>query len=267
MTHQTTYSGRLARGARTQARVLGALIIREMQTRFGRDNIGFLWLFVEPMLLMVGVSILQRLSHVIPQDGVDPIPFTITGYCAYMMFRSNVTRAAVTVLSNRVLMYHRQVTMFDILLARTLLELGATFIAMLVLLAGCVALGFGPVPARPLMLIAGMLTMFWFSTGIAMMICAAGEFFPVIERFVHPTTYLILPFSGMLFRIEWLPQSAREILRWAPLPQITEIIRQGVWSHLHSDYVDPPYLIMWCAITTLLGLLGLNVARQAVRFE
>jgi ABC-type polysaccharide/polyol phosphate export permease len=34
--------------------VLGALLIRELLTRYGRHNIGFLWLFVEPMIFTLG---------------------------------------------------------------------------------------------------------------------------------------------------------------------------------------------------------------------
>ena len=32
-------------------RVIGALLLRELLTRYGRNNIGFLWLFVEPRVL------------------------------------------------------------------------------------------------------------------------------------------------------------------------------------------------------------------------
>lgn len=31
-----------------QARVIRALVARELLTRYGRNNIGFLWVFVEP---------------------------------------------------------------------------------------------------------------------------------------------------------------------------------------------------------------------------
>jgi capsular polysaccharide transport system permease protein len=36
----------------------GRLMLREMMTRYGRHNIGFLWLFVEPMLFTLGVTAL-----------------------------------------------------------------------------------------------------------------------------------------------------------------------------------------------------------------
>ena len=40
---------KLAAGWRIQRRVIGALMIRELITRFGRENIGFLWVMVEPL--------------------------------------------------------------------------------------------------------------------------------------------------------------------------------------------------------------------------
>ena len=41
-----------------QRRVIFALLMREVLTRFGRHNIGFLWLFVEPMIFTLGVTAL-----------------------------------------------------------------------------------------------------------------------------------------------------------------------------------------------------------------
>ena len=41
-----------------QLRVLGALLMREIITRYGRDNLGFLWLFVEPMIFTLGITAL-----------------------------------------------------------------------------------------------------------------------------------------------------------------------------------------------------------------
>jgi len=48
---------------RIQLRVIGALLMRDVLTRFGRHNIGFMWMFVEPMILYclsVNVQIAER---------------------------------------------------------------------------------------------------------------------------------------------------------------------------------------------------------------
>jgi len=247
--------------------VLGALIIRELLTRFGRDNIGYVWFIVEPMMLAIGVTVSQAFAHIVLPESIQPVPFHIIGYISYMMFRSNVTRASVTVLSNRVLMYHRQVSMFDLLLARSILELAATSAAMIVLLSFAIWLGYAHFPDRPLLMITGMLMMFWFTTGVALVICAAGEFSLAVERLVHPMVYLSLPLSGMLFRLEWLPERLRDILKWFPLPQIIDIIRLGMFGQLRGDYINVPYLFAFCSVLTLIGLLALALARRRIEFE
>jgi capsular polysaccharide transport system permease protein len=41
-----------------QIRVLHALMMREVITRYGRDNLGVLWLVGEPMIFTIGVTTL-----------------------------------------------------------------------------------------------------------------------------------------------------------------------------------------------------------------
>ena len=44
---ETTFKQSLA----IQGRVINALLMREIITRYGRQNVGFLWLFIEPLLM------------------------------------------------------------------------------------------------------------------------------------------------------------------------------------------------------------------------
>ena len=41
-----------------QNRVIGALLMREMQQRWGRRNLGFAWLFVEPLIFAFPVLVM-----------------------------------------------------------------------------------------------------------------------------------------------------------------------------------------------------------------
>jgi capsular polysaccharide transport system permease protein len=252
-----------ADGLVIQSRVVGALILRELHTRFGRDNIGYLWFIAEPMLLASGVSFIHLVNHVPIPGGLDVVPFYVTGYCTYMMFRSNINRAAATIESNRTLLFHRQVTPFDMVLSRCLLEFAATFSAMLLLITLATALGFGHMPDRPLMMLTGMGLMLWFTFAGAMVIAAASEFSPVVERLVHPSTYLLLPISGMFFLIEWLPRSIQPYVALFPVAQLTEMVRMGEYAQIKSHWISLPYLVSVNAILTLIGLAYLRIARNA----
>lgn len=43
------------REIKNQARIIGALMMRELITRYGREGLGFLWLVLEPLVFCFGV--------------------------------------------------------------------------------------------------------------------------------------------------------------------------------------------------------------------
>jgi capsular polysaccharide transport system permease protein len=67
------------RGLKVQARVLNALMIRELMMRYGRGNIGFLWLIVEPMLLCAGVVGLRWMIQGHQEHGVPLVALLLSG--------------------------------------------------------------------------------------------------------------------------------------------------------------------------------------------
>ncbi len=263
----TGSSGRLLPALEIQSRVIGALILRELHTRFGRDNIGYLWFIVEPMMLATGITSVHLALHASLPQGFRVAPFYLSGYVSYMVFRSIVSRAPAIVISNKGLMYHQQVTLLDIILARSLLELAACICALSILIGVAVFLGMAEPPPRPVLVVLGMVVMTWLSTGLGMLICAGGEFFPIVERLVHPATYLALPISGMFFMTEWLSPPLRAMMRWVPLPQIIDIVRMGLFAQATGEDINPVYLLFWCTGTTILGLLALKLARRRMHFE
>lgn len=257
----------LAYGLKVQIRVVGAVIIRELHTRFGRDNIGYLWLILEPMLLSMGITLAHLASHTQLRGGFDIAPFYITGYVIFMIFRSSVNRSAATIESNRTLLYHRQVTLFDLAFARILLEVAACTLALAILLMGCQVFGLGSLPDRPMLMLASIGLMGWFSLGVTMLVTAASEEWTVVERLVLPVTYLLIPASGMLFVLEWLPEGAANLLKWLPLTQMLDLARMGQYGTFESTYVDMPYLLAWCTVLTFLGMLALRIIRRRTHVE
>src|SRR5687767_13916997 len=74
-----------------QRRVIGALMLREVITRFGRHNLGALWLVGEPMIFTLGVatvwSAMGMSNH---GSSISVIAFAITGYSSVLMWRNTV---------------------------------------------------------------------------------------------------------------------------------------------------------------------------------
>ncbi|MGV3456614.1 ABC transporter permease [Sphingomonas sp.] len=252
---------------RVQGNVIGALILRELHTRFGRANIGYLWLFAEPMLLAVAVALLHS-NHDLPiAGGIRPIPFAIAGYGLFIMFRSVVSRAETVIEANRPLLHHRPVTIPDMLIARMALEAVSTIVVLIVLLGGAWALGFADPPARPEAFAGAVALMCWFAFGLSMIVTAASHQSPVVGRLVHPLLYLSMPLSGAFFALSWFPQGVRDLLVWVPTVHIFELLKVGQFEAFESRWIDLPYVIGWCGALTLLGLLGLKHLRARIELS
>ena len=60
----------LAASWRVERRVIWALLLRETMTRYGRHNIGFFWIFFEPMLFTLGVTALWTATNSLHGTGL-----------------------------------------------------------------------------------------------------------------------------------------------------------------------------------------------------
>ena len=250
-----------------QARVVGAVMLRELHTRFGRNNIGYLWLVLEPMILALGISSFHLAAHVSLPFRFSPGTFYASGYITYIVFRNTVNRAAGVIESNKPLLFHRNVTLLDLTVARLLLDAIATTGAMIIILTTFVIFGLSPAPDRPWLIISGLALMSWLSFGVSAVVSGASEFSPLIERFVHPATYLLLPFSGMFYVLDELPRPLARITAVFPFPHIADLVRMGLRSDFNSTYLNIPYVIALCAGFTLIGLILLRMARRHMHFD
>lgn len=262
------YRSRTLDALDVQRHVIGALIIRELHTRYGRHNIGSLWMLLEPLLLASAVALLHVGNGGSHQGiGIRIIPFTITGYTVFMIFRSIVTRAESALESNRPLLFHRMVTILDLLFSRAILELVATTGALALLFILAVAFGLADLPTRPLRLMGGIVLLSWFSFALSMGIVTGVHFSKAFSKFVHPATYIAMPLSGAFFLLAWIPMPYREWLTWSPLNQIFEMVHSGVFESYDSPYFNPIYIIGWCMALTMLGLFLLRILRRHVHLS
>jgi capsular polysaccharide transport system permease protein len=253
--------GALLPALRVQLRVVGALTLRELGTRFGRDNLGYVWLFLEPALLGGAIGLVHHLSgHALP-GGVDVGTFWVVGYIPYYLLRGVLNRGPSAIAANQSLLYHRHVTLLDILLARDLLEAGATGGALVgfLLFFGLVA---DEWPREPAKIVLGMLLMFGLAHGAAMLLAAGSVYSDVIDRVTHLFTYLSLPITGAFFMVFWLPTELQRAALWVPTVHVFELVRDGQYGTLVPTHHDLPYLCGWVAALNLLGMAALRRARR-----
>ena len=253
--------------ARQQVRVIGALIIRELHTRFGRHRLGYLGLFFEPLLLGGMIALIHGSGlRGGGNSARSSFEFFSIGYILFFMYRGTINRAGGTIGSNRSLLYHRQVTLPDMFFARHIIEgVACTGVMFIFTLVG-IALD-GEVPDSPMKMIFALGLMLLLGQGIALVVGAVTSEWEGVDRLVHAMSYLMLPFSGLFFMVEWLPQWMQDIVVWIPTVHIFELLRDGQFGDRYRAMYDLNYVAGWILVSHLLGLAGLRLARRRIGLE
>lgn len=219
-----------AAGWRIQRRVIGALMIRELVTRFGRENIGFLWMMVEPLLFAVLVGVIWRYMKGPEEHGVSVIAFVASGYLPLTLFRYAVTRSIRIFTVNSSLMYHRQIKVLDFVFVRVLIEMIGTMMAYLFIAILLISLDEFPVPADLGMFLAGWFLYCLFTFSLCLVLAPLSEMSDVLEKIMPVTTYIMIPFSGTFNMVSWLTPEAQRAMYFSPFVHGMEMMRYGIFG-------------------------------------
>ena len=160
-----------------QKRVIGALLMREIITRYGRNNIGFLWLFVEPLMLTLVIVLMWKFFRADRISTLNITAFVITGYPMMMMWRNASSRAIGSINANASLLYHRNVRVLDTIFSRMLLEIAGATIAQIVIMAVLIALRWIEMPGDIFYMLLAWLLMAMFAVGLGLVICSIAFHF------------------------------------------------------------------------------------------
>ena len=247
-----------------QGRIIGALLLREIITRYGRHNVGFLWLFLEPMMFTLGVATLWNLMKATHGFDLPIIAFALTGYSSVLLWRNGSSRCINALEPNYSLLHHRNVRAIDIYFARLLLEVTGSSASLILLTTLFVSLGLMKPPDDIFLSLMAWLLLAWFSIALGMLVGAASERTEVIERVWHVVTYLIFPLSGAAFMLDWMPTAAQKALSWLPMIHGVEMLRHGYFGNIVRTHEDPAYLFISNLILTLIGLALLRETARRV---
>ncbi len=243
-----------------QGRVLHALMMREAITRFGRENMGVLWMIGEPMLFTLGVAALWSAAGMHHGSSLPIAAFALTGYSSVLVWRNVVNRCNSAIQHNLNLLYHRNVRVLDVFLARIALELVGATASFAVLAVAFISLGWVSPPSDLLTMAYGWLLLAWFGSALAILIGAASSYSEIVDRLWHPAAYLLFPLSGAAYMVDWLPPSGRELALLLPMVHGVEIVREGFFGDVVRTHYDAAYMAACNLGLTFAGLLLLRDA-------
>ena len=258
----------LGRAFAIQKRVVGALFMREFVTRWGRRNLGFAWLFAEPLVFALPVIAMWSMMRSPFEHGLPMIAFVWSGYLPLLLFRHVTGHALYTVKLNAGMLYHRQVTPLDLFIGRQGLELIGNIAACAVSFLLLYAMGLIAWPHDYALFLVGFFYMGWWAIAVALIVATLSERSEIVEHIWMPISYMYMAVCGFMFLAEWLPTPLRRVaLAVDPPLHAYEMIRGGLFGNRIQTFYDMPYLTWILAIITLIGLWLMRDVRKHLVLE
>ncbi len=248
-------------------RVIGALILREMATTYGKSPGGYLWAILEPTLGIVVMSLGFSLLVRSPPVGDSFMLFYATGILPFMMYSQLSAKIAGSISFSKSLLAYPAVTYVDAILARLLLNAMMSVLVFYIVLGGIVVI-FQPAMIMNIPQVAlALFLIILLSTGIGLLNCFLFSFYPIYKTVWGIATRPLMICSGVLFTYDSMPDVLKEWLWYNPILQIVGLMRAGVYYQYDASYVSLMYIVLFALIPTVAGLFFLNRYYRVILYE
>jgi ABC-type polysaccharide/polyol phosphate export permease len=249
-----------------RARVVYALMLREIRTRFGHTRLGYAWALFEPLshLLTLG-SVFSLLNHAPPPVGDSLYLYYLTGLLPYLMFSHVSHEVMATLQASGGLLQLPAVKRTDALASRALLQLATEVGVGLITFTGVAVIGLGDMFADPLTCVGAVLLVFLFATGVGAINLVVQTAFPSYDTFYNSLIRLMYFGSGIYYSPIMMPDWVRDILTWNPMLQGIEMFRSGFFKQYDPHWLDVGYLGEVAVGALLVGLCLERATRRKLR--
>jgi capsular polysaccharide transport system permease protein len=240
-----------------QLDVLGAMILRDIRTRFGGTMWGYSIAVGWPcahILVITGFYVIRRMPVPI---GDNIVLFAVSGLAPYIIFNYMSRKMMEGPAQNRQLIYFPQVKFFDVVMSRALVEICTSALSISLVFFVAVCFGAQTVPRDSFAFCESMLLALFFALSMGFMNVFISQMFPPWNLGVIVPSLLMYFTSGAFFVTESMPQALYEYVQWNPLMHIVKVCRSAFYPNYGAD-ASVLYVLLVSGTLSLIGLLGIR---------
>ena len=248
-----------------QARVIGAIILRDMRTRFGRSHLGYLIAIIWPLAHAFFILLAYTLANRVAPIGGDPVVFVSTGVIPYIMCFYPARMMTFSVESNKALLLFPIIRVSDIIFGRAILEfLTAAVVAVVFSIILVIAFNVNISPISNIDALTGVLASMYF--GVCMgfvntLIMSIFKMWNAVQIIFMLIMYLS---AGVLFVPSSLSSEMQDILWFNPLLHCVEWLRSAFYEGYGDELLSKSYLIGVSTLLLFFGLMGERFIRGKI---
>jgi capsular polysaccharide transport system permease protein len=228
---------------KTQVRVIVALILRDLKTRFFGSEFGFLISIAWPLfhiLALLGISV--GLGRMAPYGDNAALWFA-TGIVPFMAFSYMARFIGLGIVLNKPLLVFPRVKITDILFARAIVEILSAGVVIAILMGIFATFGIDFVPNNPVQAFLALGTCMLLGLGVGVVNAIVAAALPIwITGFALVIIFLWLT-SGVFFVAHALPEPLRYAISLNPITHGIEWMRSAYYIGYGSNFIDKRYVL------------------------
>lgn len=252
---------------RARSGVVGALILRDMRTRFGRSHLGYLIAIAWPLTHLITIVTIMSLANKLVPIGTEPAVFVSSGVLPYILCLYPARTMGLAIEMNRSLFLFPAVRPIDVIIARGVIEFLTAAFIVLIFFGGATALGVNILPNDYTIWLSAVSATICLSIAMGLVNTVIGSLF----KFWH-VLFLVLMFimyssSGAFVLPSSLPKATQDLMWYNPLFHCVEWIRSSYFEGYGEDTISKSYLVYIAVGLLCLGLLGERFARGKLLYQ
>lgn len=240
-------------------RVLAALVMREMSTRFGRSYGGYIWAIAEPLGGIVLLNLAFSLTVRRPPLGSNFPLFYATGIIPFFLFSGMAGGVAGAISTNKGLLQYPVVSPLDAVFSKFILTFVTMMVVGVLLTGGIIVVYDLPVMLDPVSALLGFTLNALLGLGVGTVNCVLYGIFPTWRNIWNVLTKPLFVISGTFFIYENAPPAFQSIMWWNPLVHGVALVRAGFYGSYDPYYASPAYVL---AVSLSLFLVGAYLLRR-----
>jgi capsular polysaccharide transport system permease protein len=246
---------------RTQGQVLLALMLRDIKTRFGGTELGFLIAIAWPLShILILLAINTAAGRVAPYGDSAALWFA-TGIVPFMAFSYMSRFIMYGIVLNRPMLMFPRVKITDILFARAIVEALSAGCVVLILAIIFWAYGVDFMPLNPAQACFAMAASMLLGLGAGVINAIIAAAYPFWATGYSLFTIFLWITSGVFFVANALPETLRYPLSFNPVVHGVEWMRAAYYEGYSASFLDKSYIIWFALLLLSAGLLLERVVR------
>jgi capsular polysaccharide transport system permease protein len=244
-------------GIRNAPQIILAVLLRDMQTRFGSSYLSFLisiaWPLAHMLVILVGFLLVNRVAPV----GDDPKVFVGSGLVPYVMCLYPARLMALAMEQNRPLLGYPIVQPIHIMTARAILEVLSAFFVLAIFVGILNIFDTDIYPVRLNAAASAIFLSVYLGVGLGMMNISLYSIFktPALVVFVISMAGLYLT-SGIIIPVWTLSPSLRAAIWYNPIYHCVGLLREAYYTTIPLSDVSMTYIFGMATVLICLSLLA-----------